>query len=103
MRRAKICVHGQLAGYLSELERGKRYRFEYLEHYRGDPVSLRLPTTQAVYEFDRFPPFFDGLLPEGVQLDALLRQEKLDRDDCFSQLVIVGGDLVGAVTVEEEQ
>ena len=51
------------------------------------------------YQFDGFPPFFDGLLPEGAQLEALLRQQKLDRDDGFGQLLTVGGDLVGAVTV----
>jgi len=103
MRRAEVFLHGRLAGHLVELERGRKYRFEYLAHYRGDPVSLRLPTAQASYEFDRFPPFFDGLLPEGAQLEALLRQEKLDRNDFFGQLVAVGGDLVGAVTVEEKR
>jgi serine/threonine-protein kinase HipA len=34
-------------------------------------------------------------------LDGLLRQQKIDKDDLFSQLVAVGKDLVGAVTVEE--
>lgn len=32
-------------------------------------------------------------------LDALLRNAKIDRDDPFSQLLAVGQDLVGAVTV----
>ena len=50
--------------------------------------------------FDTFPPFFDGLLPEGFQLEALLRRRKLDRDDKFGQLIAVGADTVGAVTVE---
>jgi serine/threonine-protein kinase HipA len=34
-------------------------------------------------------------------LEGLLRQKKIDRSDLFFQLVAVGGDLVGAVTVEE--
>lgn len=103
MRRAKVYVHGHLAGHLVEVEAAACYRFEYLEQYRGEPISLRMPTSQPVYEFDRFPPFFDGLLPEGFQLEALLRQQKLDRHDYFGQLVAVGSDLVGAVTVEEER
>jgi serine/threonine-protein kinase HipA len=36
-----------------------------------------------------------------MMLDALLRQQKIDRNDLFGQLVTVGRDLVGAVTVEE--
>ena len=43
---------------------------------------------------------FDGLLPEGVQLTALLQRGKIDKHDLFSQLVAVGADLVGAVTIE---
>jgi len=40
-------------------------------------------------------------LPEGFQLEALLRRKKLDRNDHFGQLLLVGGDTVGAVTVRE--
>jgi serine/threonine-protein kinase HipA len=53
------------------------------------------------YTFDEFPPFFDGLLPEGVMLEGLLRKAKLDNYDLFGQLMRVGGDMVGSVTVEE--
>jgi HipA-like protein len=34
-------------------------------------------------------------------LDALLKQAKIDRNDLFSQLMIVGKDPVGAVSIEE--
>ena len=33
-------------------------------------------------------------------LEALLRELKIDRNDAFAQICAVGGDLVGAVTVE---
>ena len=36
-------------------------------------------------------------------LEGLLRQRKIDRKDFFAQLVAVGADTVGAVTVMEEQ
>jgi serine/threonine-protein kinase HipA len=55
-----------------------------------------------VFTFAGFPPFFEGLLPEGEMLEGLLRQRKIDRSDLFSQLVAVGGDTVGAVTVIED-
>ena len=101
MRRAEVRLHGVVAGWLTEGDSGREYRFEYAEGYGGPPVSVTLPVRREVYEFDGFPPFFDGLLPEGFQLEALLRQKKLDRDDRFGQLVAVGADTVGAVTVRE--
>ena len=60
-----------------------------------------MPIRERIFEFDRFPPFFDGLLPEGVLLEALLKRRKIDRQDYFSQIVAVGEDLVGAATVRE--
>jgi len=94
-------MHGVSAGVFCEEEHRRRYSFEYDPEYAGEPVSLTWPLARRRYEFDRFPAFFDGLLPEGTQLEALLRRKKIDRDDGFSQLVAVGADLVGAVTVEE--
>lgn len=101
MKRANVRVDGVLAGELQELERGNSYRFLYLKDYRGTSVSLTMPTEQVVYAYDRFPPFFEGLLPEGMMLESLLRQMKIDKNDLMSQLITVGGDLVGNVTVEE--
>lgn len=100
MRAASVFVHGFLAGRLEELEPGRKYRFIYRSGYDGPAVSLTMPITASEYISDRFPPFFDGLLPEGVMLEGLLKQNKIDRLDYFSQLVAVGGDLVGAVTVQ---
>jgi serine/threonine-protein kinase HipA len=99
MRRARVLVHSRPAGVLEELDERRGYRFAYDPGYDGPAVSLTMPPGDA-YTFAGFPPFFDGLLPEGVQLEGLLRQRKIDRDDLFAQLVAVGGDLVGAVTVE---
>lgn len=99
MRSAAVLVHGCLAGVLIEVARSRSYRFTYESDYRGPPISITLPVRSEPYEFDRFPPFFDGLLPEGAQLEALLRTAKIDRDDPMLQLLTVGGDLVGAVTV----
>ena len=103
MRSAKVFAHGTAAGLFTELEQGKQYRFEYLDKYDGEPVSLTMPVRVQSYEFDRFPAFFDGLLPEGSMLEGLLRQNKIDANDLFSQLLAVGQDLVGAVTVEEAE
>jgi serine/threonine-protein kinase HipA len=100
VKKAKVFVDGVLAGEIQEIERGKKYRFVYLESYKGTSVSLEMPLTQLTYEYDRFPPFFEGLLPEGMMLEGLLRYTKIDRNDLLAQLIAVGGDLVGNVTVE---
>lgn len=97
-RRADVYQGGVLAGSLEEVvPRG--WRFCYAESYRGGPVSLTLPVRAEPYQYPDFPPVFEGLLPEGPQLEALLRKRKIDRSDCFSQLVTVGEDLVGSLVV----
>ena len=101
MRRAKVFMHNTFAGILEEITKGQMYRFIYDDKYQGRPISLTMPLSNKIYEFAQFPPFFDGVLPEGLQLEGLLRQRKIDKDDLFSQLIAVGKDLVGAVTIEE--
>jgi len=103
MRKAKVYNFGVYAGDLIELEKRKKYQFKYSDEYNGSPISLTLPTKKREYLFDEFPPFFEGLLPEGIQLDALLRKTKIDRNDFFSILITTGKDLVGSVTVEETE
>jgi serine/threonine-protein kinase HipA len=93
-------MHGKPAGFLLEVERGRRYVFEYDADYSGPPVSLVLPVAPRRFEFQGFPAVFDGLLPEGALLEGLLARRKLDRNDGFGQLVAVGRELVGAITVE---
>lgn len=73
MRKANVFVDGILAGELREHERGRHYSFVYKEDYQGSSVSLEMPTKKRTYEYDCFPPFFEGLLPEGIMLEGLLR------------------------------
>lgn len=101
MRKAKIFVRGIEAGTLTELIQGKEYVFEYLNEYDGTEISRTMPTNIRIYKFDKFPPFFDGLLPEGIQLEGLLKIRKIDKNDLLFQLIAVGEDLVGVVTVKE--
>jgi len=100
MKKARVLVNGVRAGVLEKLN-DHQYTFTYATDYHGPPVSLTMPTKKSVYEFNKFPPFFEGLLPEGVMLEALLRKYKLDQYDYFGQLLKVGQDVVGAVTIEE--
>jgi len=96
--RGRVFYNDSYCGLLEKIDQ-HHYRFTYDEDYTGPPVSLTMPSHQKTHTFQGFPPFFDGLLPEGVQLEALLRSHKLDVDDYLGQLLVVGSDLVGAVTV----
>jgi serine/threonine-protein kinase HipA len=100
MRKAQIYQQGELAGTLEELGQN-HFRLAYAPDYGGEPISLALPVRDAAYEFDKFPPVFEGLLPEGVLLEALLRHYKIDKRDLFQQLLIVGQDVVGSLMVRE--
>jgi serine/threonine-protein kinase HipA len=100
MRAAEVHQQGLLAGILEEFDRA-HYRFAYATGYDGEPISLALPVREAPYDFDKFPALFEGLLPEGLRLEALLRQHKVDRNDMFQQLLIVGQDVVGSLSITE--
>jgi serine/threonine-protein kinase HipA len=102
MRKAEVIYdRATFVGILSEEIPLRRYVFEYDSHYQGPPVSLTMPISKKEYVFDRFPPYFEGVLPEGLQLEGLLKIAKLDRNDYFGQLLSVGADLVGAFSVFE--
>ncbi|MDD4203263.1 MAG: HipA N-terminal domain-containing protein [Candidatus Omnitrophica bacterium] len=101
MQKADVFIEDRLVGSL--IKNDKQYVFEYIADYDGKPISLTMPISQKRYEFDEFPSFFDGLLPEGIQLESLLKNNKVDRQDYLAQLIEVGEDLVGNVTVRGVQ
>lgn len=101
MQIADVFFQDILAGQLTRSPAKGSFSFSYSPDYAGPPISQTMPVRKEPFEFDNFPPFFDGLLPEGFQLEALLRQKKLDRNDCFGQLLLVGADTVGAVSVRK--
>jgi len=91
---------GRAPGHLKRAE-GGGWTFSHLDGYAGAAISLTLPVRAEPYHFSGFPAIFEGLLPEGPQLEALLRKHKIDRGDVFRQQVTVGADLVGSLTVVE--
>lgn len=101
MRKAEVFVNNVKAGVFTEIKSQLEYEFTYEPDYQGDPISLTIPLKTKNYKFTSFPAVFEGLLPEGIQLDSLLRDKKINRQDFFGQLMVCGGDCVGAVTVKE--
>jgi serine/threonine-protein kinase HipA len=102
MRKAHVFYNNKIfVGTLIEHQYRSHYTFEYDVDYTGSSVSLNMPLEQKSYAFNQFPHYFEGVLPEGWQLQGLLAYSKIDSNDLFGQLMLVGNDLVGAFTVKE--
>ncbi len=101
MRKAIVYINNKEVGIFYEIDFQKSYLFEYVKDYTGEAISLSMPVSKRSFKYFAFPSFFDGLLPEGHQLEGLLKIGKIDRNDLFSQLMAVGYDLVGNVTLKE--
>lgn len=97
MDKLNVYVGDRLAGVLSR--DGGRYSFAYLDDYDGPPVFIGWPLYEKEKQWEAFPAVFDGLLPEGALLEQLLVKHKLDRHDKWGQLVAVGLDLTGFLSI----
>ena len=95
----EIYFQGKYTGTLTK-RNNDSYEFKYDQNYKGLKMSLTMPTLKRTYIYKSFPPFFEGLLPEGNQLKILLKKNKLSLTDYLSQLVAMGEDIIGAVTVK---
>jgi len=103
-RRGRVYVHDRFAGVIEERDDVFAFTYDakYLEDADAPPVSLTLPLRAEPYESKTFPPFFDGLLPEGWLLDIAVRHWKLDPRDRMGLLLSVCEDCIGAVHVIDE-
>ncbi|MDQ2723655.1 MAG: type II toxin-antitoxin system HipA family toxin, partial [Actinomycetota bacterium] len=69
---------------------------------RASSVSWSLPAdapTPVVTAGGAVPPFFAGLLPEGVRLGAVVSSTKTSVDDHLTLLLALGADTVGDVRI----
>lgn len=108
MKQAKIHIHNQLAGILTEDENGFTfcYNGSYLEQEDAEAISLTLPLSDKPYHNSVLFPFFDGLIPEGWLLGIAERSWKISQRDRMSLLMACCKDCIGAVSVipiEEEE
>ena len=102
MKKAKVYVHKEWAGVLTEDENGYHFEYEpaYLELADAEPVSLTMPVTNETYHNNVLFPFFDGLIPEGWLLDIVQKNWKFNRRDRMSILMVTCYDCIGAVSIE---
>jgi len=105
MRKAKVYMHHELAGYLTENEDG--YSFLYDKDYfikpTVKPVSLTLPLQDRPFVSKTMFPFFDGLIPEGWLLEIAEKNWKLNAKDRMGLLLVCCKDCIGAVSIVEDK
>ena len=99
-KKINILINGVSAGILEESEDGKRYRFIYNDNYTGESVSLAMPVQMKIREFEKFPEYFENLLPEGLMFDGLCKINEIGKNDYFSQLIAAGKNLLGNIEIE---
>jgi len=104
MRKAKVYMHDDLAGLLTESEDGYTFIYDlnYLSRSSAKPVSLTLPLQDKPYVSKTMIPFFDGLIPEGWLLDIAEKNWKLNARDRMGLLLACCRDCIGAVSIEED-
>lgn len=105
MRKAKVYISSELAGYLTETTDGYMFLYDagYLSGSAPKPVSLTLPVQVQPYESKNLFPFFDGLIPEGWLLDIAEKNWKLNARDRMGLLLACCRDCIGAVSIEEDK
>ncbi|MFL6130027.1 MAG: type II toxin-antitoxin system HipA family toxin [Mycobacteriales bacterium] len=77
------------------------YQPDYLTDTAAPPVAWTLPKTSDVLRTagGAVPPFFAGLLPEGIRLRAVVAGTRTSEDDHLTLLIAVGADAIGDVRV----
>ncbi len=92
-----------LAGRLTR--HGDDVEFTYDTSYLSDPSnpdlawSIPKTTVETSATSGSVPPFFAGLLPEGVRLTGMVTSTKTSPDDHLTILLAVGSDTIGDVRV----
>lgn len=99
---ADVYKKGVFAGVLSRTARG--CKFEYDKDFLAqntEGISYQMPIAQESYVISgvNLPPFFAGLLPEGLRLTTLIEKIKTSTDDLMSLLLVTGADCIGDVSV----
>ena len=93
---------GQDVGLLS-LDRHGEMRFAYSETWLADetapPVSFSLPKCQQPFSRREARPFFEGLLPEEEQREAIAAALGISKGNEFRLLESLGGEVAGALTL----
>lgn len=103
MKRAKVYMHENFGGILTEDSEGFHFQYEgaYLNSDLAEAISLTLPLAVTKYSSNILFPFFDGIIPEGWLLEIATKNWKIDDRDRMSVLLATCYDCIGAVSIRE--
>ena len=100
-RELQMYKNDSYVGTLTRTNEGCDLNFDeaYRESIRIPNLTYNISIEKPVLKFKGvgLPPYFAGLLPEGLRLKALVRRLKTSEDDMFSLLVASGMDPVGDI------
>jgi len=100
-RELEVCVDGRRVGALTRTADGSAFTYD-ADVPAHLFVARTLPVRAEPYEstgIANLPPFFAGLLPEGLMMQAAVRRSRLSEADLFGILEATGSDAIGDVTV----
>jgi serine/threonine-protein kinase HipA len=100
-RALSVWWEGAIAGTLRVDQHGDMtfgYAPDWLADASRRPLSISLPKREEPFTRRECQPFFDGLLPEDAQLDAVARALGISKRNDFKLLEALGGDVAGALT-----
>ena len=102
MRTLTVWWEGAVVGSLTTNRHGAM-RFTYDASRLADPaapaLSVSLPKRPEPFPPRQCRPFFEGLLPEGAQRDAVATALGVSRANEFKLLERLGGEVAGALTL----
>lgn len=102
MRALAVWWEGTVVGALTA-DRHGAMRFAYDADWLADPaapaLSVSLPKRAEPFPPRRCRPFFEGLLPEGAQRDAVASALGVSRANEFRLLERLGGEVAGALAL----
>jgi len=91
------------AGLLKRTKKGCTLELDeaFINNAKYDHFTYNIKKTSLpLHSFGvNLPPFFAGLLPEGLRLKALVKELKTSEDDLFSLLAVIGERSVGDIYV----
>lgn len=104
-RSLTVWWEGVVVGRLA-LDRHGAMRFAYDGDWVADParppVSFSLPKRPESFSTRLCAPFFEGLLPEGSQREAVAAVLGISSANSFRLLAALGGEVAGALTLGPE-
>ena len=102
MRTLTVWWEGAVVGALTA-DRNGAMRFAYAADWLADPaapaLSISLPRRPEPFPPRQCRPFFEGLLPEGAQRDAVASALGVSRANEFRLLERLGGEVAGALAL----